>query len=46
MLQTSHGDITQHKPVIYQDIDGKRESVDGRYVLRANNRVGFHVAAL
>ena len=44
ILQTSHGEITQHKPVIYQDIDGKRQTVDGRYVLRAKNRVGFHVA--
>jgi hypothetical protein len=44
ILQTSYGEITQHKPVIYQDIDGKRQRVDGRYVLRAKHRVGFHIA--
>ena len=44
VLQTSQGDIAQHKPVIYQDIGGKRQPVDGGYVLHANRRVGFRVA--
>jgi hypothetical protein len=44
VLQTPHGDIEQHKPVIYQNIGGRRQPVDGRYVLRANGRVGFQVA--
>ncbi len=44
VLQTSHGDIAQRKPVIYQYIGGKRQPVDGRYVLRAQRRVGFQVA--
>ncbi|MCM3875240.1 MAG: SBBP repeat-containing protein [Thermoanaerobaculia bacterium] len=44
VLRTSQGDIEQHKPVIYQDIDGKRQPVDGRYVLHANGHVGFQVA--
>jgi hypothetical protein len=44
LLQTSHGNITQHKPVIYQDIGGTREAVDGRYVLRGDDRVGFQIA--
>src|SRR6185436_7574697 len=45
VLQTSNGDIAQRKPVIYQDIEGKREPVDGRYVLRADDRVGFDIDA-
>ena len=43
VLHTSHGDIAQHKPVIYQDMNGRRQKVDGRYVLRANHSVGFEV---
>ena len=34
VLQTPQGDIAQHKPVIYQDIGGKRQPVGGRYVLQ------------
>ncbi len=45
LLQTSHGDLAQHKPVIYQDIDGKRRHVEGGYLLGANNRVGFAIAS-
>ncbi len=45
LLQTSHGDLAQNKPVIYQDIGGKRQRVDGRYVLGANDRVGFAIAS-
>jgi len=44
VLQTSQGAIAQHKPIIYQDIGGKRQAVDGRYVLGAKHRVGFQVA--
>ena len=45
LLHTSQGDIAQHKPAVYQDMGGKRLPVDGRYVLRANDRVGFQVAS-
>ena len=44
VLRTRDGDIVQHKPVIYQEVGGKREPVGGGYVLRANRRVGFKVA--
>ncbi len=44
MLETSQGDLVQHKPLIYQDIAGTRRPVAGRYVLRASHRVGFQVA--
>lgn len=45
ILQTAHGALTQQKPVIYQDLDGRRHLVDGRYELRADDRVGFHVSS-
>jgi hypothetical protein len=44
VLQTPGGTITQHKPVIYQNIDGTRTPVDGRYALGVDNRVGFDIA--
>jgi len=37
----SHGQVAFDKPVVYQLVDGKRVSVDGRFTLMANNEVGF-----
>ncbi len=34
MLQTASGEVRQHKPVLYQEIAGKRQPIDGHYVLR------------
>ncbi len=45
ILQTAHGALTQQKPVIYQEVDGRRHQIDGRYELRADDRVGFHVSS-
>ena len=45
VLHASGGDIRQHKPVIYQDIDGVRREIAGGYARKGVNRVGFQVAA-
>jgi hypothetical protein len=45
VLHTLAGDISFLKPVIYQEIDGERRIVQGRYVRTARNEVGFRVAA-
>src|SRR5207248_2217398 len=45
VLHTSGGDLRQHKPIIYQEIDGIRREIDGGYVRKGANRVGFQVAA-
>src|SRR5439155_14144119 len=37
--------IHQRVPVIYQEIDGVRTKIEGRYVLKDAHRVGFQVAA-
>ena len=37
--------IRQRVPVIYQEIDGLRTRIEGRYVLKDAQRVGFQVAA-
>src|SRR5258706_13170532 len=44
VLHAEGGDIRQHKPVIYQEIDVVRREIDGDYVRKGANRVGFQVA--
>jgi hypothetical protein len=45
VLATSTGDLLQHKPAVYQDIDGVRRVIDGRYELRGAHRASFRVAS-
>src|SRR5258706_16150221 len=44
VLHTKGGDIRQHKPVVYQEIDGVRQEITGSYVRKGASRVGFQVA--
>jgi hypothetical protein len=44
LLETPRGSIAQHKPVIYQIIDGQRVTVAGGYVVSATH-VTFQVAS-
>ena len=43
VLRVGRGEIRQHKPVIYQDIDGVRREISGRYLIRDHQQVAFHV---
>ncbi|MCA9482237.1 MAG: SBBP repeat-containing protein [Nitrospina sp.] len=45
ILKTKTGNLVQHKPIVYQMIVGGKQSIEGRYVLKENNRVAFQVAA-
>src|SRR5882762_8523809 len=45
VLHAAGGDIRQHKPIIYQNIEGSRREIAGGYVRKGANRVGFQVAA-
>lgn len=45
ILETAAGTLTQQKPVLYQDVDGRRQPVQGGYRLLGGDRVGFEVAA-
>ncbi|MBI5282049.1 MAG: DUF11 domain-containing protein, partial [Candidatus Solibacter usitatus] len=45
VLATAQGELLQKVPIVYQEIEGKRVPVEGRYVLHANHEVGFQVAA-
>jgi len=37
--------VVQRAPIIYQEIDGARRTISGRYVLEGKTQVGFQVAA-
>jgi len=46
IMHLSSGEvITQHKPVLYQEVDDVRRAVSGRFVLRGRNQIGFEVGA-
>jgi len=40
-LATAAGNVTLHPPVAYQEVNGVRQIVDARFVLKAENEVGF-----
>lgn len=44
ILYTPHGELTQRKPLIYQNINGQREIIAGHYVLGEDRQIGFQVA--
>lgn len=44
MVATSSGEFRQHRPVVYQDIDGSRRPVVGHFSLEAG-RVGFEIGS-
>jgi hypothetical protein len=44
VLGTGTDEIRQHRPVVYQERDGVRQPVDGRYVIQSRNRVAFAIA--
>ena len=42
LMETGHGAIHQHKPVIYQEVDGVRREIAGNFIVDGN-RVSFQV---
>ena len=45
VLKVEGGEVVQHKPLIYQEVNGIRQPIAGGYRLLADQRVGFQVAA-
>lgn len=43
ILKGDSGSLLFAAPSVYQEIDGRRQPVEGRFALRASNRVGFEV---
>ena len=44
-LLTSAGEVRWHKPIVYQEIGDARQIVDGHYIQRDKDTVGFEVAS-
>jgi hypothetical protein len=45
VLTPRDGEVRFQKPVVYQEIDGVRRKVSGRYTLKGAHQIGFQVAA-
>ena len=45
VVSVAGGEVRQHKPLVYQEVDGVRQEIAGDYVLKDNLQVGFTVAA-
>ena len=45
VLASSAGDVVLHKPVAYQEKDGKREIVDAAFQVKSGNDVGLNLGA-
>jgi len=45
VLKLKGAELRQHKPVVYQDLNGQRVAVDGRFVIRRGRDIGFEVGA-
>jgi uncharacterized repeat protein (TIGR01451 family) len=45
LVKSEAGDVRLDAPKIYQEIAGQRQPVEGSFVLRADNRVGFAIGA-
>ena len=45
VIRGQNGNVRLDAPSVYQEIDGRKQMVDGAFVLRAANRVGFAVGA-
>jgi hypothetical protein len=45
VLQIAGSEVRWRKPVVYQERDGARQEIAGRYVIKRGHRVGFEVAS-
>jgi hypothetical protein len=45
VIRGQNGNVRLDAPSVYQEIDGRKQTVEGAFVLRAANRVGFTVGA-
>lgn len=43
VLSAARGDVRHHRPIVYQEVNGQKRQVCGRYVLRGGNLVGFEL---
>jgi uncharacterized protein (TIGR03437 family) len=43
VMHTVNGPIVQHKPVIYQEVNGERQEIDGGYAQTGRQQIGFQI---
>ena len=43
VLKLKGGELRQHKPVVYQELNGQRVAIDGRFVIRGRREIGFEI---
>jgi hypothetical protein len=44
VVHTRTGELRHHKPIIYQEVNGVRRSINGGYVIRGKREVGVRLA--
>ena len=44
VVSTADGELRWHKPLIYQEVGGIRRAIDGKYIQKGKNHVGFLVS--
>lgn len=45
VISVRNNEVIQRKPVVYQETDGRRQPIAGRYVLLSKHEIGFAVGA-
>lgn len=45
LLLTAAGELRQHKPLVYQEVEGVRKTIPGRHILKGRREVGFQLGA-
>jgi hypothetical protein len=45
IIKMENGQIHKGKPIVYQEVNGQRKTIEGSYVLEAANRIAFKVGA-
>lgn len=45
VLHTAGGDLVEQAPVVYQEVNGVRQTVAGRYVIENNGQLGFAIGS-
>jgi uncharacterized repeat protein (TIGR01451 family) len=43
VMKLKGGELRQHKPVVYQELNGQRVAIDGRFVIRGRHEIGFDI---
>jgi len=45
IIESVFGNLRQHKPIVYQIIDGQYHNIDGRFVVTGSSTIGFRISS-